>query len=288
MGNSGLKGFSGIGLPSLEPSLCNGRLTLSPTLAYHTSSLVAQSTLYWHRHKGNKVSLYKGNKWLTHEIPASPLSLSLSALPTASTCYDIFVFETAGTLSLEAIAWTSVTTRAFNLDKKDGAEVKGFSPWKKYLGTIYIDGSKQATMEFNTANSTTPTRRHVWNNYNRLSTEAKHISTASHTYASATFRKWNNTDELRHEIVIGLQEESVHVFFGGNQHTNATIDVAPNWVSGGGSFLDWYNSSTSGISAFSGGGITPPLGMSTWDVVESATSGTATFATCVLNIIVWN
>jgi hypothetical protein len=144
-------------------------------------------------------------------------------------------------------------------------------------------------MEFDiTLNTTTIGRRHLWNYYNRLYQGTRKVSTTSHTYASATYQKWNNTDVLGIEAVIGLLEDDPLVFAGGNQHTNANMDVAINWTSGGGELVDWFNTTANQISAFTGGNLKrsriATAGLNTFHVVENASSGTATFNTGVLEL----
>jgi hypothetical protein len=271
----------------VTPGLFEARLSLSSTLAVTTADLAGEGTLYLHPFKGNRISLYDGEGWHEHAL-GSVISLSLGSLPTASRLYDIFVHDDSGTLTLTGEVWTNNTTRAAALGYQDGALVKSGTPGLKYAGTIYINASKQCTMEFDRVNDTTIVRRHVWNYYNRLWNHARHVSTVAHTYTTNSYRKWNNTDALTQEVVIGLLEEDVTCFAGGNTLNGGSLDVAVNWSSGGGELVDLYVAGSNAISAFTGGGLrrqrisTP--GLVRFDVVEIGTGSAGTFNTGVLDV----
>ena len=213
---------------------------------------------------GNLISLYTSGAWKLYTL--TEISLTLTSLATASRPYDIFVYDNSGTLTLEAVVWTSTTARATALATQDGIYVKSGAADRRYVGTVYIDSAKKSSdIIGGTVNSTTPTRKHVWNYYNRVLTSAKKTNSADgHTYNSATYRKWNNTAAMDVEIVIGLAEKPYTVFAGGNQRDGASIDVMTNWSSGGGWLVDLYNASASQISAFTGGAIvTTDIGLVT-------------------------
>jgi hypothetical protein len=199
------------------------------------------------------------------------------------------VYDNGGTLTLEAVAWASKNVRAAALAKQGVILVKSGAADRRYVGTVYIDSAKKATdIIGGTVNSTTPTRKHVWNYYNRVLTSAKKTNFADgHTYNSPTYRKWNNTTTMDCEIVIGVAEKPCTVFAGGNQKDGASIDVMTNWTSGGGWLVDLYNASASQISAFTGGSIaTTDIGLITLSVIEaSPNSTTATFSTCVMDVV---
>jgi hypothetical protein len=265
-----------------------GRLTLTSGTPYPMASVTDGSTLYLTPlPTGNLISLYTSSAWKLYTL--TEISLTLTSLATASRPYDIFVYDNSGALTLEAVAWANTTTRSTALDKQDGVYVKNGAADRRYVGTVYIDGAKKSSdIIGGTVNSTTPTRKHVWNYYNRVLTSAKKTNFADgHTYNSATYRKWNNTAAMDVEIVIGIAEKPYTVFMGGNQRNGATCDVMTNWSSGGGWLVDWYNASASQISAFVGGAIvSTDVGLVTFSVIEASPAATtATFSTCVMDVI---
>lgn len=64
----------------------------------------AQSTIYWTPYKGNLVSLYDGANWNVHSF--SEISQALGTL-TAAQAYDVFLYDNAGTVAMEFVAWRS-------------------------------------------------------------------------------------------------------------------------------------------------------------------------------------
>jgi hypothetical protein len=104
-----LGGGGGGGAQSLRR--CDGRLTLTSGVPVTTSSVTGAGTLYFTPHRGNVVSLYDGSGWVDHSL--TERSLSLSGLDRHR-LYDIFLYNLAGTLTLEAIGWTAPPSGAIS------------------------------------------------------------------------------------------------------------------------------------------------------------------------------
>lgn len=181
-------------LAVLNPSICQGRLTLESGVAVSTSDQTSKTNVYFTPFNGNRLGVYDGTRWKIYAF--SELTLALGTL-TSGLNYDVFVYDNAGTLTLEATAWTNDTTRATALTTQDGIYVKNGATTRRYLGT------------FRTTSTTTTedslTKRFLWNLYNQtfrqlLVTEA----TTSWTYTTATWRSANNSTTNRVEVVCGL------------------------------------------------------------------------------------
>lgn len=67
---------------------------------------VARSTVYFTPSKGDRITLYDGSTWNAHAF--TERSLALSGL-VANVTYDVFIYNNAGTLTLETLAWKKVT-----------------------------------------------------------------------------------------------------------------------------------------------------------------------------------
>ncbi len=143
-------------LPYVEPLTCQGRLTLSSGTAVPASDITAAGTLYFTPWRGNQAALYSLLGWRMRTF--SEISLSLAGL-TAGKNYDIFLHDLAGSLELQAVAWTADTTRAAALDWQDGVAVQSGAPEYRYLGTIRTSAAGQC--------EDSRTKRFVWNAYNR-------------------------------------------------------------------------------------------------------------------------
>jgi hypothetical protein len=181
------------------PSICNLRLTLTTAVPVTTSDVTGAGTLYAALYKGNKVSLFDGTRWKVYMFTERSLALSL----TSGKNYDVFLYDNAGTLTLElSAAWTNDTTRADALALQDGVYVKSGATTRRYLGTIRASGT-------NTTEDSL-LKRYVWNYYNRVPRPMSVIDTTnSWTYATAAWRYSNNSSANRLEYVVGLNEDRV-------------------------------------------------------------------------------
>lgn len=178
----------------LEQRAC-GRLTLTSGAPVPAADVASSGTLYYTPHLGNRVALYvSGFGWKVY--PFSEVALSLSGI-SASTNYDVFLYDNLGTLTLALEAWANDTTRSAALAWQDGVPVRSGLPHKRYLGTIRASGAGVC--------ADTQTQRFVWNLYNPAERGLYCVEATSHTYASATARLWNNsTTNNKLEFVRGL------------------------------------------------------------------------------------
>jgi hypothetical protein len=182
---------------SLVTDTISGRLTLESAVPISTSDQSAKTTLYFTPYLGNHISLYDGSAWSSTTFAETSLSL---AGFTASKPYDIFGYLSSGTLTLEAVVWTSTTARATSLAAQDGVYVKSGSATKRYLGTIYINSSGGQTDD-------TTAKRYVWNYYNRVQRPLLRLETSgSWTYSTATFRQANANTANQVDMVVGVKE----------------------------------------------------------------------------------
>lgn len=203
--------------------VCQGRLTTESGVAVSTSDRVNQSTLYFALYNGNRVALYDGTRWNLYTF--TERSLSLSSL-TSGKNYDVFLYDNAGTLTLElSAAWTNDTTRADALTTQDGVYVKDGAPTRRYLGTVRTTGT--TTVEDSAA------KRFVWNLYNRLS---RPLRTSAGTVdlswtlgtGGSSFREINGGTSLgdgksRFEFVRGLSLDSVFTRLVVLVHNNSAL-----------------------------------------------------------------
>lgn len=186
---------------------CNGRLTTESGVPVSTSDRTAQSTIYFALYGGNRISLYDGTRWRLYTF--TERSLALSGLTDAKN-YDVFLYDNAGTLTLElSAAWTNDTTRADALALQDGVYVKSGSTTRRYLGTIRTTGT--TTTEDSGGGTTTQVggKRFVWNYYNRVLRPLSVIDTTdSWSYTTNTWRQANAAAGNKVEYVVGLSLDS--------------------------------------------------------------------------------
>ena len=191
--------------------LCQGRLTLESGVPISSSAQANKTTLYFTPYKGNLLYIYDGvSAWVAFHF--SELSLNISAF-TASKPYDIFVYDNGGTPTLEGLVWTNATTRATALALQDGVYVKSGVTSRRYLGTIYMDAASKC--------QDTVLLRYLWNYYNRVMKPLYIENESSHTYATGTWRSWNNDAALRIQLILGLIEDPIWLSIQGQSKVTA-------------------------------------------------------------------
>lgn len=174
-----------------------GRLQLHNGLAFEAVETSASGTLWYMPLAHNRVPLWTGSAWTLATIPDNGVTLSLAALATGM--HDVFAFHNNGAVSLTTHAWTNTTTRATALAMHEGVMVRAGNPQHRYLGSIFVNASKQAV--------DTVLHRGVYNAYHPRYRLLRNMpsSTVAWTYALNTWRPLNNSATLsRVACVIGL------------------------------------------------------------------------------------
>lgn len=184
---------------TFDIGLCEGRLTLETGVPVSTTDQTAKTSVYFTPYKGNRIALYDGSVWDIYEFTEKTLALGTltSGLP-----YDVFIYNNSGTLTLEALAWTSSTARATALTTQNGVLVKSGATTRRYLGTFYTTST--------TTTEDSVTKRYLWNYYNRVRRPMRRVeSTASWNYTTLTWRQANAAAANQVEFVVGVSEDEV-------------------------------------------------------------------------------
>ena len=207
---------------SAAPKINNFRLTLTTGVPVTQSDVTSSTSIFQTPYDGNGIALYNGTTW--ELLNSAQVSLALSGM-TANRPYDVFAFNSGGTLTLEILAWTSDTARATALVYQDGMLVRSGSLTRRYLGTFYATGA--------TTTADTSSTRYLWNYYNRaVKGLYAGISTASYTYSTATWRAANaNTTngDGRFSFVCGLAEDRINVT-ASRASSNSTSNFQQNGI----------------------------------------------------------
>lgn len=182
---------------------CEGRLTLTSGTAVTTSDVTAATTIYFTPYNGGQIALYTASVWTIYTFTEK--SLSLSGLTTTQP-YDIFIYDNSGTLTLEALAWSSATLRATSVILQDGVYVKSGATTRRYLGTIRMQATGQC--------EDSVLRRFVWNNQNRIMRRFVVTESAnSWSDTTASWHSWNSSTANRVEFVLGWNENPIFLQF---------------------------------------------------------------------------
>ena len=229
-------------VPRIRPHVNEFRLTLTTALSVTTADVTGATTMYFTPHIGNRIALYDGTNWAT--IASAEVSLALGTL-TSGLPYDVFAYNSSGTLTLEALAWTNGTTRATALVRQDGVWSKTGALTRRYVGTFYTTSTTQT--------EDSAAKRFLFNADNRVRRAMSKVDTTnSWTYNTAAFREANGATTNRLQLVVGLAEDAVDVHVVGL--ANYSVAAA---VIGSGVGVD----STTVNSAQTFGGINPAAGV---------------------------
>lgn len=177
----------------LAQGTVNGRLTLLSATPLPTTDQTARPIIYFTPYLGNKVGLYNGTSWKLYTFTEKSISLAGMA---ANRNYDVFGYASAGTLVIEALAWTSDLARATALTTRDGVHVRADDVTRRYLGTFRTTATIGQCED-------SEARRYVWNLYNQVQRHLFYTAIDIHIYNSATERAWNNNTAHRFQWVQG-------------------------------------------------------------------------------------
>lgn len=192
--------------------MCDMRLTLS-ALTPVTTVDNQNNILYWARYKGSRCSIFNGTTW--DFFNTGDISINVPAV--ANQMYDVFVFNNAGSPTLELLAWTNDTTRALALSMQNGILVKSTDATRRYLGSFRTDGTNQANDSM--------AKRNVFNFYNRVRRPLYvPVSASSYIYTINTYRQANANAANQLEFVIGVSEDVITAEIFGSIN-NTTIAV---------------------------------------------------------------
>lgn len=162
----------------LNLGVCQGRLTTESGVPLSTSDRTAQGTIYFTPYNGSLITVYDGTRWKLYSFTERSLALTL----TSGKPYDVFIYDNAGTLTLEVLVWTNDTTRATALTTQDGVLVKTGATTRRFLGTIYANGTN--------VTEDSAQNRLVSNAYNSVARPWRALTTVdSWSYASTTVRQ---------------------------------------------------------------------------------------------------
>ena len=178
------------------PQITQGRLTLTTAVPVTVTDVSAVTNIFFTPYGGNRIAIYNGTNWRLYTF--TELTLALGTLTNALP-HDVFIYDNAGTLTLELLAWTNDTTRATALVLQDGVLVKSGVTTRKYLGTFRTTST--------TTTEDTLIKRHLWNYYNRVPRIMRVTdSTDTWSYSTATIRQSNANAANQLDFVVGVAE----------------------------------------------------------------------------------
>jgi len=221
-----------------------GRLTLQTLTPVMTTTQSAKTTIYYTPYCGNQIGLYDGSSVvvtafaeLSNLTAQSSTGKAGPAAVAASSVYDLFVWNDAGTVRLtRGPAWTNDTTRSAGtalvmvngLLLNNATITNGPAASRgTYVGTVRSNSSSQIDWILGaTAASGTAGFLGVWNAYNRRQVMSR-TSDATDSWTTNTGNAWvgvNGSSGNRCSFVTGLAEDGYFSSLSGRvDATNATM-----------------------------------------------------------------
>ena len=200
-----------------------GRLTLQTGVPVMTTSTSGATTVFYTPYIGRRVPIFDGTNFVSTdtlgELSQTTTDTTKSpAAVAASSVYDIFVWNDAGTIrATRGPAWTNDTTRSSTISLLAGVYVNTSSITNgpaanrgTYVGTIRSNGSSTIDFIFGTAAAGGGLASHyVWNMYNRVMVRTTVAdTTATWTYSTGTARSANNSNTNRINFLSGVALEA--------------------------------------------------------------------------------
>lgn len=180
---------------SSSPSLMGIRLSYSPTTPTPITNIKNASNLYIHPYRGTALTFWNTatNTWNLYQL-TSVLSFSLGGL-AADTNYDIYLYPSGLTFSVEFVAWSSSAPGAALPARvyQDGVAVKPGEFNKRLVGclrTTSIAGQSEQSFGENIAGGASP-KQYLWNAQNTIPVTCFSFETGTYTAVGGS-SGWTN------------------------------------------------------------------------------------------------
>jgi hypothetical protein len=266
-----------LGMPTQQAM--NGRLTLESGIPFSATDQTAKTTIYFTPYHGNCISLYNGAEWICH--PFAELSLALGTLMTDKH-YDVFVYDNAGTLTLElSAAWASDSARTDALGMQEGIYIKSGAPTRRYLGTFRTTST--------TTTEDSQSKRFLWNLQNQIVRRAYKQFAASHIYTGG-WRMYDGNAANKTEIVVGLPEVANLSFSSGisSGGTGAYAGIGINTIAAVTDEFAFGNSTAGVVQGIFSMPWLLALGYTSFNMLEYSPSGGSTFLGASISATLFN
>lgn len=183
-------------------SIAGGRLTSQTGVVVPSADQSAVTSIFYTPGTSSTVALWSGTVWTLKTFTEITISVTTC---TASTPYDVFLFDNSGTVTSELTAWTNGTTRATAIERLNGVWVKNGANTRRYVGSFYCNATGGQTDD-------SVTKRFLYNATNRARRQLR-VTEATDTwsYGTTTFRQANGATGNKVEVFVGLAESEVSI-----------------------------------------------------------------------------
>lgn len=177
------------------------RLTLTSGLPVTTADVMAATSLYLTPLTGNRLDLPDA-AGLPVRVTSAEVLIAIPA--STSQMYDVFLYNNAGVVTIELVAWANDTTRITAVVRTTtGRPYKSGDVTRMYVGSLRTTAVSGQTED-------SATKRFLANFYHARPRRLFRAETAgSWTYATASWRQVNANTANQVEWVTGIEEAPI-------------------------------------------------------------------------------
>jgi hypothetical protein len=182
------------------------------------------STVYLAPVTGDQIGLYDIALGTWRLFTPAALSYTLAGR-TAGLPFDLFAYQVAGVVSLEAVNWTQPTpgVRATGIVKQNGIWVKSGDVSRRYLGTVRPRSATTYRVQRFNAVSTGSVGIDYFNENLRKQTAIQLTDTvANQAYSSTVWRQWAASANAQIDTITGLPGDPVSITAMASANTSNT------------------------------------------------------------------
>lgn len=195
-------GYEGLNL--LDIGNCQFHLTLTTVTPYTSADVTAATSVFVTPTAGYQCAVWDGSSsWLPRT--STELTIAIAGF-AANTNFDVWLYDNAGTLATETLAWSTDTARATALALQNGVYVKTGATTRRYVGTFRTTATIGQTED-------SYARRYVYSYYNRRVRAMRYLeATDSWQYQTNTWRQArgvNGDGSPRLAFVQGVSERKI-------------------------------------------------------------------------------
>lgn len=180
------------------------RLSLTSGTSVTTPDVTAATTLYLTPHVGRRMTIFDSSGNAT-TLTSAEISIAIPA--TTSQMYDVWVYNSSGTLTLELLAWTNDTTRATAIVKTGAIDAAGV--WTKSGDTTrrYVGSVRTTAVSGQTEDSAA--NRLLYNEYNYVPRTLGKYNTGNYVYTGAAWREAAGSTTHRVSFITGVSSRAI-------------------------------------------------------------------------------
>jgi len=179
---------------------------------------------------GDRIALYDIPTTTWRLFSTAALQYSLSGR-SAGIPFDVFAYQTGGTVALEVQNWSSATVRATSIARRNGVWVMNADNTRRYIGTVRARSSTTYRIARNQVADSGSAGIDYWNVDNKLQTSVMlngFGTPSSYAYTGTSYRQANASSNAQIDTVSGQAGDPVYVQAMSSCNTSSATSVSPS------------------------------------------------------------